>query len=537
MAGRGDRRSQRGRPAPDRARGAAAVGSAGVAIVVATPADALVLLATQESGPSVAILCAQPGTADERAALDRAVEDCERRGIRLASRPRVIDAEVGKITALVLDALRELRPLRVRTLDPDPAHVSFDAEAERPVIAEPPLRASVAHATVAAARRYQQERGAPVFVYCHRAGTDPRLGAQACARYPLPTRWLVRGKDGRLSAYLPSAGGVLRWTERVPGADEWTGPELLEGPDLLPGLAVVQDGHGYVHLFGLRRKKRADGKAYVDVVQATQYQSGRPLGPWHSVGNPNGNDRAKGREVGSPAAVFDAQGNLHVFVRNFGHGVSTRRQAPDGQWGKWQHLRGAPVADELIALPSSSGGAEVRARARDSAAVVRWYRETPKGDWLLDSSGAVSPVPGTLSAAPEAGTLRYRGAGTNEVCVAAGGAGAVGLGGADGAGPVAGVAGVEIQGWSCTVLVRSGPSGACSVGAHADGRPEDGVWWFDAGEVSLVPPAVAVDGHGRAVVAVLGGDGRLKLARQETGASGLALGPWITIQVHADIYP
>ncbi|MFI6648852.1 hypothetical protein ACIBI8_14695 [Streptomyces sp. NPDC050529] len=528
MAGRGERRSERGTPARERGGRPSAHGSGGVVIVVATPGDAPDLLALEESGATVDIVCAQPGTPDERAALDHAVADSVRRGVQVRTDPWVIDAEAGKITALVRDALRELRPLRVSTLDPDPAHASIDLEAKRPVITEPPLRGSVARATISAARTYQRESGSPVFVQCYRAGSDPRLGAQACARHAQPRRWMVRGVDGRLSAYLPSAAGVLRWTECVAGGGEWAGPELLDGPDLLPGLAVVQDANGYVHLFGLRRMKRADGKDHVDVVQTTQYQSGRPIGPWHSVGNPNGNDRAKGREVGFPAVVFDTDGNLHVFVRNFGHGVSTRRQSPDGRWSGWQHLRGIPVADELIALPGRFGGAEVWARTRDTAAVARWHRETPSDDWVLDSTSSISPRPGTLSAVPESGTLRYRYSGTNEVCVEVGGVGAVSLGGPDGAGPVAAVAGVEIQGWSCTVLARSGQSGACSVGAHADGRPESGVWWFDVGEASIVPPAVAADGRGRAVLALLGTDGRLRLARQEPDAAGLAFTSWVT---------
>lgn len=528
MARRGERRPERGRRVPGRS-GASARGAGGVAIVVATPGDAPALLALQESGSQVDIVCAQPGTPDERAAFDRAVADCAARGVRVAGEPWVIDAEPGKITALVLDALRELRPLRVATLDPDPEHTSIDREANRPVVTEPPLRGSVARATVAAARTYQRECGSPVFVRCHRAGADPRLGARGAARHPLPPRWLVRGVDGRLSAYLPSAAGVLRWTERRAGGDEWSGPELLEGPDLLPGLEVVQDAQGYVHLFGLRRRKRADGKDYVDVVHTTQYQSGRPIGPWHPVGNPHGNDRAKGREAGFPAAAFDAKGNLHVFVRNIGHSISTRRQAPDGRWSGWQHLRGATVADELVALTGASGTPEVWARTRDAAAAIRWHRETPSGDWALDTTAAVSPAPGTLSAAPEAGTVRYRYSGSNEVCVQVPGAGAVSLGGPEGTGAVAAAAGVGIQGWGCTVLVRSGESGACCVGAHADGRPESGVWWFDAGEASVVPPAVAVDGLGRAVLALLGDDGVLRLARQEQGASGLAFTPWVRV--------
>lgn len=530
MARRGERRSERGRPARDRVRTARTGDAGGVAIVVATPGDAVEPLALQRpAGPVVDVVCARPGTPDERAAFGRAVAEAAARGVRVADEPWVIDAEPGKVTASVLDALRELRPLLVTTLDPDPGHSSIDREANRPVVTEPPLRGSVARATISAARTYQRERGAPVFVRCHRAGAPASLGARASTRHPLPLRWLVRGVDGRLSAYLPSAAGVLRWTEVRAGADEWTGPELLDGPDLLPGLDVVQDAQGYVHLFGLRRRKRPDGEKFVEMVHATQYQSGRPLGPWHSAGNPHGNDPAKSRQAGFPAAAFDAEGGLHVFVRNVGHSISTRRQGADGRWSAWQHLRGVMVADELVALTGGAGVPEVWARVRDAAAAVRWHRATPGGEWAADATGAVSPSPGSLSAAPEAGTVRYRYAGSNEVCVQVPGSGAVSLGGPDGTGPVAGVAGVDIQGWGCTVLVRSGESGACLVGAHADGRPESGVWWFDAGETSVVPPAVAVDGLGRAVVAVLGDDGRLRITRQVQGDAGLVFARWTVV--------
>ncbi|MFB6818899.1 hypothetical protein ACFCV8_30605 [Streptomyces sp. NPDC056347] len=528
MAGRGERREGRGGALSRSGARRQEARPDTVAIVVATPGDAPALLAAERPGTTVGVLCAQPGTAGERAAYERAAAECAGRGVRVDREPRVLDAEVGKITQPVLDALRDLRPLRVRTLDPDPAHVSFDAEAKRPVIAEPPLRGSVARDTITAARKLQLETGDPVFVDCHRAGADPRLGGAGGLRHPWPASWLTRGRDGRLTAYLPSAAGVLRWTEEETGADRWAGPELLEGPALLPGLTVVQDGLGYVHLIGLRRRKGADGAELVVVVHATQYQSGRPLGPWHSAGNPNANDRDKAREVGFPAAVFDTRNHLHLFVRNFGHGVSTRRQTADGKWNAWQHLRGVSAADELAAL-AGPHGAEVWARARDSAAAVRWHRGTPDASWTQDTDTSASPYPGTLSAAPEAGAIRHRYAGTNEVCVGVPGGMPVSLGGPDGEGPVAGAAGVDIQGWGCTVLVRWGADGTCAVGAHQDGRPDTGVWWFDAGETSLVPPAVAVDGRGRAVIAVLAPDGRLRIARQEPDASGLAFGAWTTV--------
>lgn len=93
---------------------------------------------------------------------------------------------------------------------------------------------------------------------------------------------LLRGKDGRLTAYAPVAGGVVRWTEDRPGGPTWTGPWLIEAPGL-SGVTVAQGADGYAHLVGVRRRTGKDG-AQVDIVHATQFQTGRPLTAWHSLG-------------------------------------------------------------------------------------------------------------------------------------------------------------------------------------------------------------------------------------------------------------
>jgi hypothetical protein len=86
------------------------------------------------------------------------------------------------------------------------------------------------------------------------------------------------------------------------------------------------------------------------------------------------------------------------------------------------------------------------------------------------------------------------------------------------------VAGAAIQGWSCTLLARPGRDGVPEVGAHADGRPDLGVWWSPLGERSLVPPAVALDGLGRVVIATQGSDGLPVIARQRQDVEGLEFG-------------
>jgi hypothetical protein len=39
--------------------------------------------------------------------------------------------------------------------------------------------------------------------------------------------WLTRGKDGRLTLYAPTDGGLLRWTETTVGGPEWSGPHFV----------------------------------------------------------------------------------------------------------------------------------------------------------------------------------------------------------------------------------------------------------------------------------------------------------------------
>ncbi|MFI8965451.1 hypothetical protein ACIGO8_25445 [Streptomyces sp. NPDC053493] len=532
-----------------------------VAVVVATPADAPPLLLAQPPGRPVAVVCLGHGEAGELEGLERFLDRAAAGpGPRPVGRPLVLGLDLGlpedpaaspddpqaaaraaaqavaRAEAAVYDALARLAPLRVATLDPDPASVPVPGGERRYAVVEPPRRAVAALAAVGAARRLQRDTGTPVFVDCRRAAAGPDAPGGLAARYPRPTRWLTTGTDGRLSVHLLSAAGVLCWTERTPGGPGWSGPELLETPDLMPGLSVVRGADGYVRLLGLRRADSAQGPS-LEVVTAVQYQSGRPLGPWTAVGNPNAREWPKARRVGFPVGALDAAGTFHVFVRNVGASISTRRQDPAGRWSAWEHLRGRKVADELVAFPAWDGGVDLVARVRDGEAAVHWHYDPASGAWTEDRSVPVSAVPGSLSAAPEAGALRYRYAATNEVCVWQPGAGApIGLGGGDGGGPVAGVAGAGVDGWSCTVLVRDGHDGVPAVGAHADGRPDLGVWWAAHGDpapVAPAPPAVALDGFGRVVIATVAADGVPLVARQRPDVGGLVFGSWQS--VHQEI--
>ncbi|MEU5086193.1 hypothetical protein [Streptomyces sp. NPDC021356] len=511
------RRPERAQAAVEEAGGA---GAYTVAVVVAEPGDAVPLLALQPPGAEVAVVCLRGGEKDARTALDRALASAEDRGCRLLGGVRVVRGEGAQVFPALLDELRAVAPDRVHTLDPDPVHTAFDQESGEPSYGVPAAHAVAAAQALAAARTLQRETGRPVSVDCHRERADPRLGATACRRHPAPANWLWAGFDGRLTAFVPTAAGVVRRFQRVPGGG-WSGPEPVEGAGVVPGLLVVPDPAGLPHLFTLRRTVRADGAVDVDVVHAAQYRTSEPPAPWESLGGPNAGAWRKGREVGFPAAAFDAAGNLFVFVRNFGHSISYRCRTADGGLTPWRHLGGARVADELVAVSTPYGGVEVYGRARDAAGVVRRYLG-PDGEWAEDRTPPFAPRPGTLAPGAEPGAVLFRDLRTDEACVwRSGEAHPLPLGDADGTGPVAAVAGVRLDGWPYTVLARGGADGRCAVGAHPEGRPDAGVWWQDLWPNSYGAPAAAVSRRGLLAVATPAPGGGLLVAEHRAGAGGL----------------
>ncbi|MEU2210648.1 hypothetical protein AB0B95_17420 [Streptomyces hygroscopicus] len=341
---------------------------------------------------------------------------------------------------------------------------------------------------------------------------------------------LLRGKDGRLTAYASATGGVARWTEDRPGGSSWTGPWLIEAPGLSQ-LTVAQGADGYAHLVGKRRTEGKDGPR-IDIVHATQFQTGRPLTAWHSLGSPHPKDRAKAQRIGAPAAAVDSTGALRVFVRNAGGGVSARRQDPKGTWDRWTDWKGTHVQDGLSAAATADGRLELFAPAGKGAA-LRWYQPEPgaapqrgedvPADVRPGSASAVESSPGTL-------THYWRDAGSGEVLAWRPDAPAAApLGGATGSGPVAVVRAV-VDGHDCAVLAhRDTASGRVAVAAHPSEDEAAGVWWTPSGEQGAHTPALALDGRGQVVVAALGLDGRLLVARQKTDEAGLALRAWTRV--------
>lgn len=347
---------------------------------------------------------------------------------------------------------------------------------------------------------------------------------------PETARWLLRGRDGRLTAYARADAGLLRWTEARPGGPHWEGPDFFGAPGLTH-LTLAQGADGYVHFVGRRERPGDDGKAVVDLVHTVQYQSGRPPMDWRSLGNPHTKLVERAPHLGAPAVAVDAAGTVHVFVRDAVGSVRMRREGKGGKWEGWKDFKVRDTLDGIAALATSAGRLEVLAPA--GKATLRWAQEEQGGELLRADDIPLAPAPGSgtaLETAPD--RLTYYAADAHGDGVLArrtdgDGAAVVPLGGTPGPGPTAAVR-TPIDGHDCTVLAHRTAAGRPALAAFPTEDEGAGLWWAETGEPCLGAPALALDAHGRVVIAAIGLDGTLRLARQKA-EPGLALEPWTRI--------
>ncbi|MFF4320615.1 hypothetical protein [Streptomyces sp. NPDC001568] len=339
---------------------------------------------------------------------------------------------------------------------------------------------------------------------------------------PLTGRWLLAGGDGRLTAYARTEGGLLRWTERTPGGPDWSGPDLFPVPDLTD-LAVGQGPDGYAHFVG-RRRSPDGGAVTVTYHHAVQYQTGRPLAPWQDLGTLYRKPEMSHRG-GPPVAAVDARGAAHVFVRNAGRGIHLKCQDAKGDWGDWQDLRGSKTFEGISAGSTADG--RVVLAAPGEKGISRWTRSDPgapmdRGEDLPFLARDGSPV--ALETAPGRVTHFWHAADGSGVFAHREGAGAHGLGGAPASGAVAATRGL-VDGHDCTVLALRTVDGRTALAAYPTEQEAAGLWWTEIGEEGLESPALAVDAHGRVVVASISVRGELLVNRQKD-RSALSLGRW-----------
>ncbi|CAM5528973.1 putative protein OS=Streptomyces tendae OX=1932 GN=GUR47_31885 PE=4 SV=1 [Streptomyces tendae] len=357
--------------------------------------------------------------------------------------------------------------------------------------------------------------------------------------------WLLLGRDGRLSVYLPSNDAALWRAERVP-AGAWEAPRRIGGDrEVRPEcLAAGRGPDGYTHLVAWRRtgagrcglvhtthfrpllapldwqsaghpNKQGDRTGTPAVAVDAQGTS-RPVTEWRSLGNPHPQkDRAA--RLGAPLAAVSTTGRVHVLVPNAGGGLMLRREGPSGKWDAWLDLKGSGVRDGFAAAVHPSGRIEVF--AGNSEHVMRWSQAETDGDFGREPNIPLRVAPGTasvLETAPGRSTYYWADEDTGQMVAHRPGGWVIPLGGASTGERIA-VLRTVLDGYDCTVLAHRGLDGEIMVAACGTENEGAGLWWSPAGGPSAGAPALALDAHGRVVLALISPDGRLRVARQGMG--------------------
>ncbi|MFC8368789.1 hypothetical protein ACFUIT_12535 [Streptomyces sp. NPDC057239] len=331
--------------------------------------------------------------------------------------------------------------------------------------------------------------------------------------------WLLRGRDGRLTVYLPSDDAVLCRAELAPGGP-WEAPRRAGGDQRLhPGPAVGQGADGYAHLVAWR----PIGSGESGLVHSTHFRPRLAPLDWAPIGHPD----KKGDRTGTPAVTVDDRGRAHVFVRNKGGGVSLLAQKEKGGWNPWQDLGGEGVRDRLAAVTGESGLVELYAAV--PGGIAHWRQEEPGKQPVRTEDTGASARPGTLRALATSAehTTLYFTDERGELCAWRPGSEPVPLITAAGPGPVSAVR-CDIEGHDCTVLAQRSASGRVAFAAYPTERERAGAWWTESGP--QLPPdaevAVALDEHDEVVAATLTPPTGTLLLTRRKDEPGLALRAW-----------
>ena len=331
--------------------------------------------------------------------------------------------------------------------------------------------------------------------------------------------WLIRGRDGRLSVYLPTDDAVLCRAELGPGGP-WEPPRRLGGEQKLrPGPAVGQGADCYAHLAAWRPTKPGEA----GLVHSTHFRPRLAALDWIPIGHPN----RTGDRTGMPAVTVDAQGRCHVFVRNKAGGVSMLGQKAVGGWGPWRDLKGREVDERLAAVTGESGLVELYAAV--PGAVLHWRQESPGAVPVLEEAMETPVRPGTLRAlatSAEHTTLFYADD-SGDLCAWRPGTKPVTLLASAGPGP-ASVIRCELDGHDCTLLAQRSASGRVAFAAYPTEQESAGAWWTESGPQLAADAvvALALDEDERVVAATMSpSTGQLLITRRKE-EPGLALEAW-----------
>ncbi|MFJ7169763.1 PIG-L family deacetylase [Streptomyces globosus] len=190
------------------------------------------------------------------------------------------------------------------------------------------------------------------------------------------TSWLASDRQHGLWAFQVLDGQVALWHRAGP-IGPWSGPHLLPGTGMDPGVSTVTLPDGRIAAFATRTtlgEQPADYRR--EVVYAVQRAPGaREFGAWQSLGTPEASDADRTSDISAPAVSVDGTGRLAAYVRDGGHTLRGREQRADGTWGPWEAHGGAGLLGTPVAATDAAGRRMVFAAT--AASVTAWAQPAP----------------------------------------------------------------------------------------------------------------------------------------------------------------
>ncbi|MER7465179.1 PIG-L family deacetylase [Streptomyces sp. NPDC097981] len=335
------------------------------------------------------------------------------------------------------------------------------------------------------------------------------------------TSWLVSDKKHGLWAFKVLDGQVALWHRSGPiGA--WSGPRLLPGTGMDPGVSTATLPDGRIAAFGTRTSFGARPADYRrEVVYAVQKgQDTEEFGDWQSLGTPETADENWTSDISAPAVSVDGTGQLAVFVRDGASTLRGRVQPANGGWGPWAQYGGADLHGTPATATDGAGRRMVFAATTKS--VLGWAQSGPGAPL---GTAAPTGLPDTtlpLTAEGREGGVRlwFRKPGSGNVRTALvtgdGGLktnGLTDLGGLRGFGPV-----------TASGHVLAGRAAGGQLGSDlGSGRP-----WERSALMFVGAPSSTMTGSNLVNLAVVGLDARLYVTSSADGADA-HLAPWLPV--------
>ncbi|MCX4525582.1 MULTISPECIES: PIG-L family deacetylase [unclassified Streptomyces] len=332
------------------------------------------------------------------------------------------------------------------------------------------------------------------------------------------TSWLTSDGEHGLWAFKVLDGQVALW-HRAGLIGAWSGPRLLPGTGMDPGISTVTLPDGRIAAFGTRTsfgERPADyGR---EVVYAVQRAPGsEEFGAWQSLGTPETSDDEWTSDISAPAVSVDGTGQPAVYVRDGAHTLRGRVRAADGGWGPWQRHGGAGLAGNPVTAVDGAGRRMVFASTAKT--VVGWVQPAPGAPLGPVTATGLPDAALPLTAQGREGGVRLwlRKPGSGNVRTAlVTGDGGLKAGGLTDLGGLSGFGAVTASGHLLAGRAAGGRLGA-EVGP---GRP-----WERSPLMFVGSPSSTMTGPNTVSLAVVGLDARLYVTSSQE-APDAHLAPW-----------